>query len=275
MLWLNKIKSIFVFSTLAILPIFLSCNILDSNRTGQELSPIEGNIIFFVHESYQDYNSVGKPRIILGLITEKIYPCFNYEIIQRVKLIGNRISVNLAGIYISDFCLTALGPASSSSFLDIPAGEYSLNFSYKNVTDRYSLTVTDSSIKLTKLTAQFTKPKFELYWRYPANSLAYLCGTTTATSWIYEDFLDTLLSKIHLKEFQFPDSGVMPYPRSSQGHYYDAPAKYFYYETEEDFDNAGEILKTYSHNVINQYEGIGISLIGWNNKKFYSWLFQN
>jgi hypothetical protein len=48
-------------------------------------------------------------------------------------------------------------------------------------------------------------------------------------------------------------------------HYYDIPAKYFFYKKNEDFDKVGEILKSYTQNVIVQYSGIGISLISWKN----------
>ena len=59
------------------------------------------------------------------------------------------------------------------------------------------------------------------------------------------------------------------------GHHYDMPAKYFFYEKDEDFDKAGEILKSYTQNVIAQYSGVGISLINWKNKKYLSWLFDD
>lgn len=264
-----KILSLFLFATS--LFVFLSCGIFDS----EELKPIEGNIIFSVQEGYRDHSSISEPSIMLSMVTEKIYPCCNWSIISEITVQSYKISIDFFGIYVPEICLTALGPAQSTSFLDISEGEYSLYFSYGGVTDRYVLTVTDSSIKISGNVSQFTKPKFKLFWRYPPNSFVYLCGTTTETLWICEDFLDTLLSEINLGEFQFPDSGEIPYPRSSDGHYYDMPAKYFFYIKDEDFDKAGEILKSYTQNVIAQYSGIGISLISWKNKKYLSWLFDS
>ena len=251
--------------------IFLSCGIFDPEK----LKPIEGNIIFSIQEGYRDHDSISEPSIMLSMATEKICPCCNWSIISEITMHGNKISIDVLGIYVPEICFTAVGPAQSTSFLDISEGKYSLYFSYRGFTDRYVLTVTDSSIKITGDVSQFTKPKFKLFWRYPPNSFVYLCGTTTETSWICEDFLDTLLSEINLEEFQFPDSGEIPYPRSSMGYYYDMPAKYFFYKKDEDFDKAGEILKSYTQNVIAQYSGIGISLISWKNKKYLSWLFDN
>ena len=241
--------------------------------------PIEGNVIFSIQEGYQDHDSISEPSIMLSMATEEIYGCCNYSIISKITVQSNKISIDFLGIYVPEICLTAFGPAGSTSFLDISNGEYPLYFSsYRSGTDRYILTVTDSSIKITEDLSQFTKPELKLFWRYPPNSFAYLCGTTTETSWICEDFLDTLLSEIDLEEFQFPDSGEIPYPRSSMGHDYDMPAKYFFYERDEDFDKAGVILKSYTQNVIVQYSGkwlpFGISLISWKNKKHLSWTFE-
>jgi len=266
-----KILGLILFAASLLAP--LSCRIFDSSEG--RLKPIESNIIFSVQEGYQDHNSISEPSIMLSMATEKIYGCCNYTIMSEVSVEGKVISIGLSGIYAPEICLTALGPATSLSFLDISNGEYSLCFSYRGIADRYVLTVTDSSIEITKDVSQFTNPKFKLFWRYPPNSLAYLCGTTTETSWICEDFLDTLLSEIDLEEFQFPDSGEIPYPRSSMGHYYDMPAKYFFYDRDEDFDKAGEILKSYTQDVIIEYSDVGISLISWKNKRFLSWLFDN
>ena len=271
MMWLHKLRPFLVVLILTILPVLFSCNVLNSPQ--EELLPIEGTIFFSVQEGYTSYYSVETPRIRLTMITEKQYPNYNYEIRHKVTIFGNIISVKLNGIYKPPILLHAFGPATASSFLELSEGEYSLHFSDGSFVDQYRLTVTGSSIKVTKILARFTIPTLELYLRYPANSMAYLCGTNGPFSWIHQDFLDTLLSKIHLTEFQFPDSGIWPYPSLGVGSHYYTPTKFFYYETEEDFDKAGEILKTYIQTVLKgyEYETFAISLIGWNNKVFKSW----
>lgn len=247
--------------------IFLGCDILDPEK--RELKPIEGNIIFNIQEGYQQQDAVSKPDIILKMVTEKIYLHFNHSIIADQFLGEDWILTDLQGISIPLILAPALGPARYSSFLDIPVGEYSVYFSYMCVTDRYLLTVTDSYIKVTEDAAQFTHPEFNLFWRYPPNSFVYLCRTTDETAWIVEDFLDTLLGQINLERFQFPDTGEIPYPRS----YTNTIARYFFYENEEDFDRAGEILESYTQDVIVHHPGVSISLINWKNKRHLSRLF--
>lgn len=268
---LYKHRRTLIFLILAI-PLFIfSCNVLNSPQ--DELLPVEGNIFFSVQEGYTTYNSVETPKINLTMITEKQYPNYNYEIRHKVTSLANKISVKLSGIYTPPFRLPAFGSATATAFLELSEGEYSLSFSYGSFTDQYKLIVTDSSIKVIKIVAQFTIPTVELYWRYPPNSLVYMCGTNGPFSWIPQDFLDTLLSKIQLTEFQFPDSGIWPYPSSGWTHQYNPPTKFFYYETEEDYNKVGEVLKTYTQTVLEgyEYETFAISLIGWNNKVFKSW----
>ncbi|MDH5415169.1 MAG: hypothetical protein OEW87_13620 [Flavobacteriaceae bacterium] len=262
-----SIKKFILFSFIASLIVLLNCS--DRN-----LEPLEGDIKFSIAEGYEDHDLIESPRIMLSMVTEKIYPCCNYSIISEISVKSKIIAIELIGIYIPEVGLTALGPASASSFLDISEGEYQLYFYYRNTKDKYILTVTDSFIKITEEVAQFTNPEFNLYWRYPRNSFAYLCGTITENSWLGDDFLDTVLSKITFRQFQFPDSGKIPYPCSSMGHYYNMPARYFLYEKDENFDKAGEILTSYTQNVIVYYPGTSISLINWKNKKYYSWLFE-
>lgn len=248
----------------------MSCDIFDH---GDNIIAIEGDIIFSVKEGYKHYDSICEPSILLSMETEKIYGCCNFTIESEIGIYDSKILIDISGIYVPEICLTALGPATSKSFLDVSNGEYLLELSYEGITDIYTLIVTNSYIKVTEVESQFTIPTFNLFWRYPSNSFAYVCGTTHKTSWIYEDFIDTLLSKIDLVEFHFPDSGVLCYPCSSAGHHNDMPVKYFFYDDEEYFDYEGEILESYTQGVMSQYSGVGISLINWKNKKYYSWLF--
>jgi len=265
----SKIK-ILIFA-LFLLSIFFFINCKVDKPTYSKYHPLEGKIIFSLTERYENYNEVGNPRIKLSMYTEKIYPCFNYFIVTKVLHLDKKISVKVLGIAIPNYCLYALGPARYETFLDLPEGEYPLSFSYEGAIDRYVLELSVSSIKVTCKDSSFTRLEFPLVWRYPPMSFAYLCGTTTETMWICDDFLDSLQSNLNIVEFQFPDSGIIPYPTSSMGYYYDMPAKYFLYDKEEDFDYAIELLKRYSQEVIVNYEGVGVSLINWRNKSYGSW----
>ena len=258
---------------LAAICLFISCSEKLDTTTPSPNAPIEGKIIFEVHEGHEEYNC--EPSIMLSMATEKIYPCCNNRIVFDISLRENNISVQLLGIHIPDNCLTALGRARSEKFLNIHEGVYRLNFLYEFFMDEYLLIVTDSSIEVIKKKYQFTVPEFEVFWRYPPNSFVYLCGTKTETSWICQDFLNTLLIEIDLQEFQFPDYGEICYSRSSMGHYYDMPARYFLYDREEDFDRAGEILEEYTKSVIVNYSGVSVWLTNWKDKAYGSWLFDS
>jgi hypothetical protein len=250
--------------------VFWGCGIIES---GESLRPIEGKINFRVEEGYESYNSVSEPKVMLTMSTEKIYGCFNYTIQSRISILGNIILVDVSGIFMPEVCFTALGPARSRSVLPISPGQYSLRFSWNGKKDRYALTLTDSSIAIAQQEANFTNPTADLFWRYPQSSFAYLCGALVETSWICDDFLDTLRSEISLEEFRFPEFGVIPYADSSNGHYYNMPAKYFIYNSEEDFDKAGDLLKAYAKRVTKNYSGVGLSLINWKNLQYLSWLY--
>lgn len=238
---------------------------------GDDLEPIEGGIIFKIIETHPEQPC--EPVITLLMETEKIYGNCNNTIAADVSVDRNTIFVTLAGIRIPDVFLCMLGPATASALLPHAEGERTLYFVCSGYWDTYICEVNDSFINIEPLTATFTEADIDLYWRYPENSFAYLCGTTHETAWIYEDFLDTLLSKVDLIEFQFPDSGSICYPCSTQGHYVDMPARYFLYNTVTDFEQAGAVLEAYTNLIISQYSGVGISLVNWKAEIFASWLF--
>jgi hypothetical protein len=188
---------------------------------------------------------------------------------------GGQIDLKILGIEPCEgWCPMALGPATFTKELDLPEGTYTLSLRYRYAADRYHLIIKPDSLQVVSTVPSFTRPDYSLFWRYPENSFVYLCGTTTETSWICDDFLSRLLAEIYLEEINFPDEGETPYPRSSMGHHFDAPARYFRYETEEDFDRAGGILKSYAESVTSNYEGAGLSLTNWKGRYFYSWLFE-
>jgi len=246
------------------------CNISHKTHLGQE--PINGKIQFSISESYEKYDVPSTPQIILSLKTEKIYGCMNYQIANTSTIKNGTVDVRISGVIIPEICLTALGPATAETRLDLPNGNYKLILHSGNFSNSYNLSIADRSISIDQSTYSETQPLYRLYWRYPPNSFVYMCGTLLQDSTISTDFLDTLKSKIDLQEFVFPDSGKVPYPTASDGHYYDMPAKYFYYKSETDFDKIGNIMKDYKAKYLSNKTGYGISIVSWMNKSFYSWL---
>ncbi|MDH4222082.1 MAG: hypothetical protein OEV55_00935 [candidate division Zixibacteria bacterium] len=238
--------------------------------------PLEGKIIFSIKEWYKDYESPIEPDIFLKMRTEKIYGCCNYSIETRISEFGNNVSIVILGVYKPSGCYTALGPAKYESFLNLPEGKYRLNFYYKGSVDRYEVEISNSRIEIDQKSFGFTQCEFPLVWRYPPNSFVYLCGATSETQWICDDFYDTLMSKVHLREFEFPDTGKILYPTTTCYYQFNMPAKYFIYKNEDDFDKAGEVLSQYYQDyqdVIVYYFRGGISLINWKYEEYGSATF--
>ena len=160
------------------------------------------------------------------------------------------------------------GPAADAFFLDLDPGDYTLAFTRNGDLNAFHLSVTTSSISIDPRSATFTRAQHPLRWRKPPRSFVCLCGTTTNTPWICDDFMNKLSEVVQLTEFHFPESGQAPYPTTSIGHDYDSPARYFLYGNEADYARAGEFLEHYAHDVIGTNMGIGISLSNWRNEVF-------
>jgi hypothetical protein len=250
---------------------FLSgCEFIQEEENG-ELIHLDSKIIFEVKEQHENYYEISDPEIYILLKTEKIYPCYNYSVATSLNIDRNRIDVAIHGIYIPEICLTALGPATGRIKLDIPVGIYRLFIRSTYFADEYSLIVESNSIRLEEVSSNNTRMEFSLYHRYPEKSFVYLCGTTLEDTALCRMFIDTVASVIDISRFEFPESGVIPYPEISQGYYYNMPAKYFIYQTESDYDRIDEILQSFKAAYIRDKQGIGISTVNWRNKTFFSW----
>jgi hypothetical protein len=233
---------------------------------------VDGRVIVGLFEGYAVSGGPSEPKILLTMRTERIYGCCNFSILADVETGPRIITVTLQGIYEPEICLTALGPATYQTILPLSLGTYQLVMINGGACDKHTVEVTASSIRLTPGTSTVSSVLTPLSWRIPVRSFAYVCGTTVETAWIYNDFRDSLLKISSLREFSFPDSGQIPYPTSSSGHWQDNPAKYFTYATEADYDSAGALLKRYTHQVIGNKQGIGIYLTNWRNIQFMSWV---
>ena len=231
---------------------------------------VSSNVIFSISETYDNSYEVDTPKLRLNIRTTEIYSCMNFELACSEYNSDNTLIIRFNGITHSDICLTALGPAQFNT--RILENINTLILINGQTIDGYILKITKEKVDFTPVESSFTKPEYTRYYRYPENSFAYLCGTNSDNQYIYEEFLDTLLTGVELREFVFGSNGVLPYPESSNGYWNDPPAKYFLYSLETDFDKAGEILKAYTDNNLSYGDGTTISLIGWNNKNFRSWL---
>jgi hypothetical protein len=250
--------------------------LLQSCKTVEPVAsaPVDSKINFKLYEWHPVSNNddIGKPEIFLNMSTDKSYPCCNYGLNFTKVISGKNITLTIYSVSEPDICLTAFGPAVESIPCNLPDGAYNLGIIINHVQDKYSVTISDKNIYIKSISNKNSYPLYENYYRYPAKSFAYFCGTNLNSKYIWEDFLDTLKSKISITEYTFPDSGQKPYPEIMGGHYYDPPAKYFTYNSEEDYDKIGQIMNTYTKNHSKDMDGVGISVTNWLNKNFYSWI---
>jgi len=237
----------------------------------QKIQPLEGKLIIEPKEDYENYGFVSPPSIFIALRTEKIYGCVNYGISASLNVDRGVVEIFINGILEPEICLTASGPAVKRIKVDLTAGTYKLIIRSNDFIDEYDLTVNDAFIRLEGDSTLNTSFRYRVFHRYPEKSFVYLCGTTLKDSSLCRKFIDTVRSVIDLQSYEFPETGVIPYPLHSDGHYFDMPAQYYLYNSENDFDRIKGIMKSFKESYIKN-PGTGISVTNWMNKSFYSWL---
>jgi hypothetical protein len=239
------------------------------------LLPLDSVIAVSVSE-WQDVDDELDDRYVgvyVGQYTDRIYPACNFSIIQNVEVGEQAVVFHHIAIDEPFMQATALGPAFTGTYLGFLEGRHVLEFRYEDRIDTHLLTVTDSTLELNPLDTSYTRPDHRLYWRARPQSFVFLCGTLTEDSCLCSDFMEALQAEIELTEYFISDTGVSAYPRQSMGHYYDAPGRFFVYESEEDYLKAGAVLEAFTHDVIAGRSGTGMSLENWQGLKFRSWLF--
>ncbi len=257
--------------------IFSSCSFDDSNLENSvdysdyvTENGIETDINFMPAEKYIDLDSQQPPSLQLRLATTEIYPCVNYGLVTSKFIIGNEMIIRFDEVTEPEICLTAMGPA--ISYIELPENISKLTFINANIIDKYALEINEEKVSVSLLENNFTISLHDKTFRIPENSFAYVCGTNTNNTYIYEDFLTILEENPSFTEFTFEGEGRIPYPESTQGHWVDHPSRFFLYSDESEFENLENVLSDYSIQNIEENSGVSIAIYGWNNTKYYSWL---
>ncbi|WP_296311296.1 hypothetical protein [Winogradskyella sp. UBA3174] len=246
--------------------IALSCSKNDDDNIGS----IETDINFMPVEIYNNSNISENPGLKLKLITRKEFPCDNYSIITTQSIEGNELIIRFEEISVPTTCLTAIGPA--ISYIDLPEKINEITFINGNTIDKYSISINEEKILINIIDNNFTHLLFNQTFRYPHNSFAYVSGTNTDNTEIYDQFLEVLKENPNFTEFDFEGEGRIPYPTSSDGHWVNQPSKYFKYTDYEEFENLKSILENFSRENIEENSGVSISIYGWDNISYHSWL---
>ncbi len=237
------------------------------------MDSLSGDVIVSFVEGHPYYSDTGDPVFFMRQKTRFVYPNYNNSIDYDVDVSPGEIEFSHKGVFFPDIHQTAFGPATSSSSFRMENGVYRILFEYRDMRDRYDVTIDDTLVRIVQLDSNYTQSTHQLFWRYRPQSFAVSCGTTTETAFLCQEFVDSLMASLSLTEFLYPDSGAIPFRRRSAGHYNDAKRRFFVYDKEEDFRLAHESLEKFTLSKIAGQKGIGISLESWRNQWARSWQF--
>ncbi len=126
--------------------------------------------------------------------TKKEYSCSNYEISKWFGASSNNVDLYFQSIIVYDFCLTSIGPATTTIDLGtLASGTYNLDIKVEQEKSEGHLIVTPDSytIKLDKqVQLQIVNPSLK---RVPENSIWGTVGYhTNATETLVQSFIDSL-----------------------------------------------------------------------------------
>ena len=144
-------------------PVLLTVCLMIGSWACDVLSPGEkysGPLNFEIREGHFVNAPPPPPQIVLGAGTEAEYGCAGYRLDHEFSTSGNllRVSVSDRVRRPQGPCAAVMTPAGFSQVLPITIGTYWLEFTRAGVTDRHSITVTDTTIEITPIEAHFTHP---------------------------------------------------------------------------------------------------------------------
>ena len=227
-------------------------------------------INFTPEEVYPGTDASQSPVLKLKLITEKEFPCINYGLSTTQFSKGNELIVRFDKITEPNICFTAIGPA--ISYIGLPENTDKITFLNGEKIDQYSIAINAQKIAITPIEKHFTTSLYNKIFRIPTNSFAYLCGTNTNNTQFYTDFYTLIKQNPAFTEFEFEGEGRIPYPETTSGNWVNHPTKFFKYMDAQEFNKLATVLNNYSAENIEKNSGVSISIYGWNNKKFHSWI---
>lgn len=262
------------FIILSLVIITYSCNSDNGIYNGPEYSEFITGILIdteisFMPEEIYNTNERQEPSLKIKLITSEIFPCINYGLSTTEFTTGNEFIIRFDEIVEPQVCLTAFGPA--VSYVDLPENTDKITFINGNVIDKYSVEINQEKISIILIEKNFTSSLFNKTFRIPENSFAYVCGTNTNNTNIYQDYLTILEQNPDFTKFEFKGEGRIPYPESSDGNRVNHPSRFFLFSDFAEFHNLANILNDFSSENIEENSGVSIAIYGWNNIKYYSW----
>ncbi|MBM4168528.1 MAG: hypothetical protein FJ215_05160 [Ignavibacteria bacterium] len=235
--------------------------------------PIEGKVEIRVAEFHR--GEAVPPVVSILMRTEQIFGCVNYSVLHTLLQRGDGIFLLIHGASIGPICATALGPAASVNFIDLPAGTFLLHVEMNGRRDRYELTITSATIHLLPIDTSISRPMERLAWRYPRQSFALFAGTMAGDEWLVGAYVDSLKKRVPVREIVSPEEGRWPYDRTVTGYARNAPPRYFLYQLDSHFERAASVLREFSEEHLKGRPGVGFWIENWKRQSFQSWRLMN
>ena len=190
----------------------------------------------------------------------------NYSLDTRIINVADQLNIEISGADIGEVCLTAMGPA--TTHLPLPENVTKLSITSNGHADVYLLSIAEGKLNIVPIIDRISQFDYDNYHLIPQNSFAYTCGTLLENTEVCSEFDKILQDNLKLTEINFSENAKISYPRSSSGHWNNAPAKYYLYENDNDLEKAGELLKNYYETNLSGTQGTSLSITGWNNMRF-------
>lgn len=228
---------------------------------------ISSDISFNIIDVFESTNTSQKLVPKIELIAEDYYSC-NHQLITSQSLVGNELIIRFEEIIIRR-CTEAADWATPN--LDFPENITQLTLINGEKTDQYFIDISKEKITISPINSSFSKSSYNVKFRKPENSFAFVCGTNTDNTYIFDEFLSILQQNESFTEFEFKGDGVIPYPKTSYNKKVNFPSRFFTYSDPAAYENLKNTLKNFSKENIDAYSGISISIYGWNDIDYYSW----
>ncbi len=140
------------------------------------VQPLKSGVQFTLMDGY-DLNGTGQgvPAPYLALATDAIYGCVNYPLQVALRRSGATTTVEVQGVRKIGTCLTATGPATFRTRLDLPAGTSTLVIRGAGAEDRYQVTLSSDLVEVSPAAGAISHTSVPRSWRVPANTFAARC----------------------------------------------------------------------------------------------------
>jgi hypothetical protein len=215
----------------------------------------------------------------LYCLTKKIYPCINYSIDFNCEVHSNNIDITFNGVIETNFCFTAVGPASSVINLgSLKDGVYTLNLFNGNIMHTSELTVSSDKYKIhfpNNSEFEFINTTLN---RIPEHTIwGYVGYHKQETSLLVMSFINSLMDlgakkKLyapgHYSEFEIGADGNIIQQGEDSGYYF---AQSFIFDYSEVINDVEQLVKWYAQHYGTEY--LYISVYTDKNDKLLSWMY--